>query len=208
MVTMSKRIQIQESFKKEELHDLLISNRFLDDEGILYILEYADTEAWNHIYENRKLYAHRIQTLIEPYDFLPDRSKIKMRHTDLTDDLMIEIEKERRNAKMKEFEVHWNTIKGMIPDRPVDDVDNDFDDAWQALSSAIDEITAYLESRSGVYMAPSARSRVSPEQEKLENAYKSRKKEFEELEKLIAKADEEYLATKKNECFEEWLRQL
>lgn len=208
MVTMAKRIHVQETFGKDELHALLIANRFLDDESIWHVLTYADEQAWNYVYENRKIYAHRIQTLIEPYDFLPDRSKIKMRHTDLTDDLILELENERRNAKMKEFEVHWGLIKSSIPDRPVSSLDDDLDDAWQVLSDARDEMTAYLESRRGMYVAPSARSKTTPEQEELEAEYKKYKKEFDNLQKLIEKADEDYLARKKNECFEEWLRNL
>lgn len=208
MATMAKSNQVSESFGKNELHDLLIANSFLDDESIWYVLTYADEEAWDHVYANRKSYAHRIQTLIEPYDFLPDRSKIKMRHVDLTDEMMVDLEKERRMEKMRQFEPYWETIKNTIPDRPVGDLDNDLDDAWQTLSAARDALTAYNESRRGAYVAPSARSRVNLDREKLETEYNNRKKEFDNIQKLIDLADEEYLAKKKNERFEEWLRQL
>lgn len=199
---------VSECFKKDEAHDLLIANRFLDDESIWYLLTYADQEAWDHIYENRRNYAHRIQVLIEPYDFLPDRAKIKMRHREMTDEDMVNAEKEYRVSRMKQFEPIWETMKDSIPDRPVDELDDEFDDAWNALSAARDKMTIYMEKKRGAYVAPSARNVVPIEQQELEKDYNECKKNFDKLEKLIEKADTEYLEKKKNERFEIWMREV
>lgn len=204
----SKYGTILETYTKDEVHDLLMKNDFTDDESIWYVLQYADQEAWDYVYENRKMYAHRIRTLIEPYDFLPDRNKIKMRHREMTDEDLANAGKEYRATKMKEFEIHWNTIKGSIPDRPHSELDDEFDDAWNILSAARDKITAYTEKRRGAYVAPTARSVIPQELQELESDFNQCKKNYDKIEKLINRADEEYIAKKKDEHFEDWLREL
>lgn len=207
-LTKMSHKNVSESFKKDEAHDLLIANRFLDDESIWHLLTYSDEEAWEHIYANREKYAHRIRVLIEPYDFLPDRSKVKMRHREMTDEDMTNTAKEYRSQKMKQFEPVWETIKDSISSRPVSALDDQFDEAWDALSSARDAMTAYMEKKRGAYVAPSARNTVPEEQRELEKEYNDCKREFDRLEKLIEKADEEYLENKKNERFELWMHEV
>jgi len=131
-----------------------------------------------------------------------------MRHREMTDEDMVNTAKEYRAQKMKQFEPVWETIKDSISSRPISALDDQFDEAWDALSAARDAITVYMEKKRGAYVAPSARNTVPEEQRELEKEYNDCKREFDRLEKLIEKADEEYLENKKNERFELWMHEV
>lgn len=196
------------SFKNHNTDAILMANEFLDDEGIYELLQNADDDTWNYIYENREKYDHTIRVMIEPYDYLPMPDKVKMRLLEMTDEDMDRLERERLVEKKKEFDSYWETIKHTIPERPCDQLDDELDDAWDKLSKAKLRMTVYLDKKKTKYVPPSARKMVDPEQQEIEDDIDAYKKLFDDIEKRISEADDKYVADRKNECFEEWLFKL
>lgn len=197
---------IRESFNKEQADRLLTANNFFCEEDLWDILDYADDEAYDYIYANRNKYDSHIHYLLEPKDFIPPRVKMTVRN--MTDKDMSDIAKEERTANIRKFEEVWKTMKDEIPERPHGDIDDEYDDAWDKLSSIRDRVTAYLSKKTGKYVAPGSRPKGDSALEKLEAELDECKNAYNDLEKRIEEADEKYLADKKNECFEEWLLQL
>lgn len=193
---------IRESFNKEQAHALLTANNFLCDEDLWDVIEYADNEAYDFIYNNRNSYCSMIQYLLEPKDFIPS----KLRVLELTDADMVKIENDRKAAAIKEFDVLWDsTLKKDLPGRPRDDLDDDLDDAWDDLTQARNRMTAYLNKKNTKYVPPSARTKSDPAQEKIEKDIEDCKTAFNNIEKRISEADDKYIADKKDEFFRNWL---
>ncbi len=191
-------------FPHDDVDALLLANNFLEDEEIWDLIQNADQQTWDYVHENWQKYPHRVQTILNPTYFMPDRSKLKMRVVELTDESMALMEAKLRASKMKEFNVYWETIQGEF-ERPVDSLDDELDDAWQALSAAKDRMTEYLAKKKTRYVPPSARKTGDDEQKEIEDEISECKKQFEDVEKRIDAADAEYLEKKKNERFEKWL---
>lgn len=194
---------ILETYTKDETNSLLLADRFLHDEDIQHLLDYADQEAWDYVYANRNKYSHRIRRLIEPRDFYPSNFKMKLR--DMTDKDMEDIKNQRDAQKIAEMEKRWESIKDNISERPVDELDDELDDAWEALSAAKDRMTEYLARKKKTYVPPSARRVVDEEQQEIEEEIAECQKEFNAIEKRIEKADSEYLSKKKDEYFQKWM---
>jgi hypothetical protein len=191
-------------FPHDDVDALLLANNFLEDEDIWELIESTDQQTWDYVHENWQKYPHRVQTILNPTYFMPDRSKLKMRVVELTDESMAHIEAKLRASKMKEFDIYWKTIKDGI-ERPVDSLDDELDDAWQVLSVAKDRMTQYLAKKKSRYVPPSARKTIDDEQKAIEDEILECKKQFESIEKRIDAADTAYIEKKKNERFEKWL---
>jgi hypothetical protein len=197
-------------YTPEEADEVLTANRFLFDEDIENIIEFASNVAYTEMYATREKYASRIWSLIEPSDALGTKlvkngeKVVKTKVVDLTDELMEKLDIERKRAKIAEFEKIWAVEKDKY-ERPEGDIDAELDDAWNLLQDAMDKLQNYINSQKRFYVAPSARGRKNPEQEKLESNLAKVRSEFEAIQKRIEIADEEYLATKKDELFKEML---
>jgi hypothetical protein len=187
-----------------DVDSLLLANTFLEDEEVWNLVSNADQDTYDYVHNNLHTYPHRIQTILNRTYFMPERKLLKMKVVELTDaseNLMIA---RARESKKHEFEVYWNTIKDNY-ERPTDSLDDELDDAWQALSAARDRMTEYLAKKKSKYVPPSARKTVDLDQKEIEDDIAECKKEFENIEKRIQDADNEYLEKKKNERFEAWL---
>ena len=189
------------------IDQLLLANTFLEDEDIWHTLDDADRDSWNYICANINKYPHRVQTIFNPSYFMPDKSKFKMKVVELTDETEAAMRVKLKAAKAKEFDAVWAAISENI-ERPVDILDEELDDAWNALSAARDRMTIYLEKKKSRYVPPSARRTVDEEQKEIEDDIAECKAAFDEIENRIAAADKVYLAKKKDERFEEWLLQM
>lgn len=196
---------IQECYWDDEIDSVLIPDEFQDEESIHEALNACTQEAWDHVYANRAKYSTRIRSIIEPKDYYP---KTKMVVREMTDDDMIQIEVDRLAGKKAEFEGIWNIVKTDIPDRSFERVDDDADMAWDALTKAKHRMTVFMTKKNGRYIPPSSRKVVDPEQQEIEDDIAECEKKFAECEKRISDADNEYWDEKKNECFQEWLREV
>ena len=175
----------------------------MDNETALGILDACTQEAWEHVCANKDKYPNNIRLLIEPY-----RPKTKKRVVDLTDELQERLEKERKMAKMKEFDLMWEMTRKSVPERSADELDDELDDAWSHLCQAKSTMTEYLERKNKRYVPPSARRASDPELTEIEREISECQDIFNAIEKRIHERDEKYMAQKKNELFEKWLREL
>jgi len=189
------------------IDQLLLANNFLEDEDIWHMLDDADCDSWNYICANINKYPHRIQTIFNPSYFMPDKSKFKMKVVELTDETEAAMRCKLKAEKAKEFDAVWEAISENI-ERPVDDLDDELDDAWNALSAARDRMTMYFEKKKSRYVPPSARRTVDDEQKEIEEDIAECKANFDDIENRILAADKAYIAKKKDERFEEWLLQM
>jgi hypothetical protein len=192
---------ISECYRDDEI-DAVLSIP-MDDETALGILDACTQEAWDHVCANKDKYPHNIRLIIEPY-----RPKTKKRVVELTDQLEEQLKKEKKTSRMKEFEVQWAMLKTSIPDRPMDELDDELDDAWSHLSVAKSSMTEYLDRKNKKYVPPSARRVSDPELTEIEREISECQDIFNAIEKRIQEEDEKYMAQKKNELFEKWLREL
>jgi hypothetical protein len=195
---------IQECYWDDEIDSVLIPDEFLDEERIQEVLNACTAEAWAHVYANRDKYSPRIRDMIEPKNVWSGKRKMVVR--EMTDDDMVRLEREARSAKKAVFDTEaWPSIKADIPERPQEEVDDDADYAWEALTKAKQRMTDFIAKKKNRYVPPSVRKTVDPEQQEIEDDIEQCEKEFEEAEKRILEADELYWSQKQNECFQEWL---
>ena len=198
---------LQECYTKDDIdYVLCVTDEFMDDERIQEVLYACDQGAWDHVYENRFKYSPNIRGLIEPRDYL--HSAIRMKLRDLTDLEVARIEREMRDSKMKEFEPVWVEIQKTLTDRPVDEMDDNLDDIWTSLEDSRKRLDNYIAKKNGKYVPPGARRDVDDDQKDIEDEISDIQKEFDNLQKRISEEDEKYMKQKKNEHFEEWLRQV
>lgn len=202
---VKKMTTVKNPFQRDNVDALLLANAFLEDEEIWDLLYDADQEAWDYVHANIEKYPHRVRVILNPNYWVPDKKKLKMKVVELTDESEARMNVKTRVAKMREFEPVWESMKETISERPIDEMDDELDDAWQALSAARDRMTEYLSKKKSKYVPPSARKTVDDEQQEIEDEIAECKKEFDNIEKRIEEADKEYLEKKKNEAFEEWL---
>lgn len=190
-----------ETFDTDEVN-VMLRDESLTDEEIWDVIDLADQEAWENICKNITKFPARVQNYVSPGHTFPRK---KRRLNDLTDEIMEDMEKERNAEKIREFEAHWETIKKTIPERPIDSLDDEYDDAWNALSAARDRMTAYVAKKKGKYLPPSMREAMDVEQKEIDDEIRECKREYEKIEKRICAADEEYMSKKKDELLKEWL---
>lgn len=200
---------IQECYWDNEIDSVLIPDEFLDEEGIQQVLDGCTEEAWAYVYANRSKYSTRVRKLIEPKDYYPDTSKFKLRVGDLTDEMAMRLEAEKMSAKKREFEENvFPSLEDTISDRPHDDVDEEADIAWEKLTKAKKRMTDFMSKKKQKYTPPNARTVVDPEQQEIEDDIEAHEKAFDECEKRISEEDKKYYEEKKNELFQNWLRQM
>lgn len=198
---------IFECYPLQEAHELLVANNFLDEETIRHVIEHCDQEAWDYIRTNRYKYAPRVRDMIHEFD-PPLFSKTKLRVVELTDKKLEEYEKQERMQKEKDFEPIWDSMKETIAQRPMDELDDMLDVAWETLQKARERMTTYLSSKKKRYIPPSMRNQVDTEQQEIEHEIDRCQMEFDNLEKRILNADEKYTTERKNEEFQKWLCQV
>lgn len=206
--TLGRFGTLLDSYWDDEIDEILIPDDFPNEESIQYVLDRCTHEAWDHVYANRKKYSNRIRYMIEPRDFWAASGLMKMKVRELTETEIERRDAEERALKIKEFEEKvWNTMKSHIPDRPVDDLDDEIDEAWEKLSAAKDRMTKFLsKKKTGSYVPPSART-IDPERKKIEDAIADCQSTFNDITKRIAEADARYMEQQKTEEFNRWMNQ-
>jgi len=200
--------------KMNEWHDrktmdlLLTRDWFIDDEGIEEALDYADQDAWEWVYANRKKYSTRIRMLIEPDDYRVSVDKLNIRLVELTDAMMEKLESDRKKKVDEAFEKDWIEHSKTIQDRGFDNVDSDLDDAWDNFCRAKDILTKYVEKPvSKKYLAPSTRGKetVDPKRLELEESVRKMENEYDLAQRAVDQVDTLYWDTKKNVYRKTWL---
>ena len=202
---VKKMTTVKTPFQRDDIHGLLLANAFLEDEEVWDLVQSADQESWNYIRDNIDKYPYRVQVVLNPNYWVPDRKHLKMKVVELTDESEARMNAKMRVVKMREFDKVWETLKESVPERPIDELDDELDEAWQALSAARDRMSEYLAKKKSKYIAPSARKNGDADQTQFETTIAECKQEFHSIEKRIESADKEYLQKKKNEFFEDWL---
>lgn len=205
---MKKYGTIEECYRDDEIDAVLIPDEFLDEESIQEALDACTIEAWDYVRANRHQYSMRIRKLIEPNDFRPSLKKTKMKIREMSDKDIETQERLYREKKMKEFEPKWEEIQKNLPDRSEDELDDQLDEAWDALNAARNRMTEYLEKRKKKYIPSYARKEMDEEQEEIEEEINECEAAYDEIEKRISEADKKYFEEKKNEYFEKWLLQV
>lgn len=199
-VIKGKESIIDEWYEPELVDHLLMRNWFLSVDDIIEVLEKADEDAWNYVYENRMKYATRIRELIEPRDYAPPLKKMKLHVVELTDKMARDIEaketkqrEERENADWKQY-VDDNRLE-----RPSMSCDNDAEDLFAKLLSTEVELGKYMKNRKVKYVAPTMRSSqpMDPKEKEYRDAIETIKTELKTAEEYILKQDELWLANKK-----------
>ena len=199
-VIKGKESIIDEWYEPELVDYLLMRNWFLSVDDIMEVLEKADEDAWNYVYDNRAKYATRIRELIEPLDYAPPLKKLKMRVVNLTDKMAKDIEEkeakereERENAAWKQY-VLDNRLE-----RPSMSCDNEAEDLFGKLLRTEVELENYLKNRKVKYVAPSMRSSqpMDPKEKDYRDELETIKTELKNAEDYLVKQDELWLANKK-----------
>lgn len=178
----------------EEVDFLLKRNWFLDEEFVDEILDEVSDDVYLKLFRNRKNYAKMIQYAIcnADEDRFIDRSKIRMRVVNLTDDLVKKINEEKRIKQERHIHQEWLKKLETLEDRPFDYVDEQCDEAYMRLQDARKSLDEYMSRKTAKYVSPGARrnpttdteaDRIRDHARTLENEFKSLQKEIETLDK-------------------------
>jgi len=185
--------------------ELLTRDWFTDDEMIEEVLNCADHDAWEWVYNNRAKYSTRIRMQIEPEDYRFPVEKLMLRVVDLTDKMLDKMESERKKQIDDAFEKDWVEHAKTIEDRPHEDIDYALDDAFEKLSIALKR---YAEKPvSSKYIAPGSRSSVTKQAE-LEKCLAEAQNEYKRLQDEEEEVDTLYWITKRDEYRKTWMPNL
>lgn len=192
----------------EQVDSALANGRFRREESLRDILDHMTYPTLEKVYENRHRYPANVHYLLEPCDFCEKPRNMKMQVVDMTDRDAYAFQQQLIDDMKARFEIYWKGMEDTISDRPFDELDDELDEAWDKLVEARERMTEYLGSKKKAYVPPSMRGKtqVDPQEAKLEREVDECKKRFEELEKRNIQADEQYLANKKDEHYQTWLR--
>lgn len=177
------------------MHSLLVRDWFVDEEGVLEILERADDNTLQFFRENAKQYSDRVRYIVAP-DMFTCSVKPRMKCCDLTDAMMEKMASDDRRAQEIEFEKRWQIHKKTIGERPQADVDDMLDDAWDLMQHAMNAVKNYKSSK---YVPPSQRTVKDPKLEKLENDLQTRENEFKRIQDLVNQTDNDWIQNKRDE---------
>lgn len=208
MPPVEKEESIWDNFDLKTADELLTRDWFVDEESIRYIINYADQEAWDFIYKNRRRYSMRIREIIEPRDYQVSPEKLRIKVRSVSDK---EWNEQIRNGQRKlddKFEQDWTKYSECVPDRPLGEIDSLLDGAWERLCNTKDKLTKYLASRPKAYVPPSMRGKKEPEDPKqttIENEIHCMENEYNKIQKLIEQSDSEYWKTQKNDYRKKWV---
>jgi hypothetical protein len=193
-------------YDRETMDILLTRDWFDDDDAIDDVLDCADSDAWEWVYNNRFKYSSRIRRLIEPEDYRFPVEKLKIRVVELTDKMIRDIEQEKMKKFEDAFENEWVEHAKTIQDRPYGDIDNRLDDAWQNLTSAKNALQSYLEKPvARKYVSPGSRANPVNTQTELETNLTKVQNEYEALLKEEEEVDSLYWKNKRNDYRKTWM---
>ena len=185
---------------------LLKRNWFVDNEGIIELLELANQQAWEYVCKNRMFYSQRVRDVIDSY-FKPLYKNLKVTVSDLTDQELEIIEQIRSKKYDEAFRNDWEEqLKTVVPRSPTD-IDTLADNTWEMLVKAKEELSNYLKTIQKKYVAPKSRTAVTvdPKQKKLEDRIRDLENEYNLLKKSIGTLDTIYLSKKEDEYRETWM---
>jgi hypothetical protein len=195
-------------YDRETMDILLTRDWFVEDETIEDVLDCADEDAWDWIYENRAKYSTRIRMCIEPADYHFPIEKLKIRVVDLTDKMITQIQSEKKKKMEEAFEKDWVEYAKTIQNRPVHLIDSKLDDTWEKLILAKAALQKYLEKPAvRKYVAPSARGTVSSDtkETELNSAIQRLENEYKKLEEEEKEVDTLYWTDKRNDYRKIWM---
>ena len=199
-VIKGKESIIDEWYEPELVDHLLMRNWFLSVDDIIEVLEKADEDAWNYVYENRMKYATRIRELIEPRDYAPPLKKMKLHVVELTDKMARDMASKETKEREERENVEWKQyVLDNRLERPSMSCDNEAEDLFGELLRTEVELEKYLKNRKVKYVAPSMRSSqpMDPKEKEYRDKLDSLKTELNTAEENILKQDELWLANKK-----------
>jgi len=209
LLNITKRTEsFYDSYDSKTMDELLTRDWFMDHDSIVDVLDCANQNAWNYVYENRSKYSTRIRMLIEPDDYRVPLEKLKIRLVDITDPMMERIENNQRKKNDELFEKDWVEYSKSVQDRGFSDEDSDLDDACDNFCRAKDRLTKYLEKPNAKkYVTPGSRGNtyVDPKQVELEEAIRTSEQEYDLAQKAVDEVDTVYWGRKKMEYRKQWL---
>jgi hypothetical protein len=211
MSPVAKYEPIWDNFDFKTADELLTRDWFVDEDSIRYIIYYANQEAWEFIYANRRKYSRRIREIIEPHDYQVSPEKLRFKVRCVSDKEWNEMIRESQRKLDDKFEVAWTKYSESVPDRPLREIDSLLDDAWDRLVKTKDKLTKYLSSRSKAYVPPSMRGKKEPEdprQTVIENEIRAMENEYDKIQKLVEEIDSAYWETQKNDYRKKWVPSL
>jgi len=209
LLNINKRTEsFYDSYDTNTMDELLTRDWFMDHDSIVDVLDCADQNAWNYVYDNRSKYSTRIRMLIEPDDYRVPIEKLKIRLGNITDSMMEKMESNQRKKNDELFEKDWVEYSKSVQDRGFSDEDSQLDDAWDNFCRAKDRLTKYLEKPNAKkYVTPNSRGNtyVDPKQAELEEAIRTSENEYDMAQKAVDEVDTLYWGRKKMEYRKKWL---
>lgn len=199
---------MNEWYDRETMDILLTRDWFVEDDMIEEVLECADEDAWEWIYNNRTKYSTRIRMRIEPEDYQFPVEKLKIRVVELTDKMIAQIESEEKKKIEDAFEKDWVEYAKSIENRPAEPIDSKLDDAWEKITFAKAALQKYLEKPAvRKYVAPSARGTVSSDtkETELNAAVQKAENEYEKLQEEEKEVDTLYWTNKRDDYRKIWM---
>jgi hypothetical protein len=195
-------------YDRETMDMLLTRDWFVDDDTIEDVLNCADEDAWNWIYENRAKYSTRIRMWIEPEDYQFPVEKLKIRVVELTDKMIAQMESEKKKKTEEAFEKDWVEYAKTLENRPVHPIDSQLDHAWEKITFAKAALQKYLEKPAArKYVAPSARGTVPADtkETELNAAIQKAENEYEKLQEEEKQVDTLYWTDKRDDYRKIWM---
>jgi hypothetical protein len=202
---------IWDNFDINTVDELLTRDWFVDEDSIRYVIQYANQEAWEFIYANRRKYSMRIREIIEPRDYQVSPEKLRIKVRSVSDKEWYERIRASQRKLNDKFEIDWTKYSECVPDRPLLEVDSLLDDAWDRLVKTKDKLTKYIASGSKTYVSPSMRGKKEvedPKQTVIENEIRSMENEYDKIQKLVEQSDSKYWETQKNDYRKKWVPSL
>jgi hypothetical protein len=186
---------------------LLTRDWFVEDDDIEDVLDAADSDAWDWVYENRAKYSTRIRSRIEPDDYRVPLEEFDVKVVELSDKAFAQIKSDRKKALEEQFERDWAKHADSLPDRPYQAVDTELDDLWNKFSHAKAELTKYLEKPSSKkYTSPGSRENlVSAKQAEIEEKIRIAENEYLAAQVSVDAEDELYWNKQRDEYAKIWL---
>jgi len=128
---------------------LLKRNWFVDTQDIHDFLRTTSNEVFWELFHNRGQYAQRICEVLAPNDYIPDRTLLKMKVCDLTDEHLAIISKRRRDEIKAIMKAEWEEhMRKHCPIRPrIHDIDKRIAAQDAELAEAQKKLAEYSEKR-------------------------------------------------------------
>lgn len=122
---------------------LLKRDWFVYDEDVWDLLNQLSEDDYWTIYDQRHIYSKRVRMMIEPADFRPDVSRLKIQIRELTEEAFEEMERKNIEQIRQKIENEWETYKKTsMPSR----TEQYEDDRVIAIQAMIDAKNALVDS--------------------------------------------------------------